>query len=173
MTIGTPPQPFSVQIDTGSADIWIPSVNSDVCQQTAGICQLAGAYDSSASSTFSEVQRNGFSISYADGSGVFGDFYNDTVTIGKTTIQNMTMGLGINSTRALGIMGIGYDQGESIAATDPSKVYPNIITQLQDQGFTSSSAYSLWLNDLSTFSFFSKNRLLQPTKCFLNSLVHC
>lgn len=30
--VGTPPQELSLHLDTGSADIWLPSVHSPVCQ---------------------------------------------------------------------------------------------------------------------------------------------
>ncbi len=73
---------------------------------------------------------------------------NDTLTIGKTSIQNMTMGLAFQASRPLGIMGIGYVADESIASTDPNLEYPNIIAQLKDHGYINTLAYSLWLNDL-------------------------
>ena len=147
MTVGTPPQSFSVQLDTGSSDIWIPSVNSAVCRQDPDACGL-GEFNSQRSSTFKEVDQGGFEISYEDNSGVEGDYINETLTLngGKTTIQNMTMGLALKATRGFGIMGIGYDADESVA--DPREEYPNIIAQLQAQGFINTLAYSLWLNDL-------------------------
>jgi hypothetical protein len=53
---------------------------------------------------------------------------------------------------AVGIMGIGYQAGESIsqniAAGEGGALYPNVINVLKDQGHINKLAYSLWLNDL-------------------------
>ena len=53
---------------------------------------------------------------------------------------------------AVGIMGIGYQAGESIsesiAAGEGGALYPNVINVLKDQGYINQLAYSLWLNDL-------------------------
>lgn len=149
MTVGTPPQSFGVLLDTGSSDIWIPSVNSDVCQESPAACQRLGAYDETKSSTFVDVAQNAFQISYEDNSGVTGDYINETLAIGKTVIKNMTMGLATEATIASGIMGIGYDAGESIAEQQPDEIYPNVISQMKDQGYINTLVYSLWLNDLS------------------------
>lgn len=151
MTVGTPGQPFSVQLDTGSSDIWIPSVESDACQQDLQACQALGQYDSSSSSSYIDVAKGQFQIQYQDNSAVTGDYINETLAIGNTVIKDMTMGLALQATRPFGIMGIGYDADESIAATSPTDVYPNIVAQLKDQGFISTLAYSLWLNDLSRY----------------------
>jgi hypothetical protein len=149
VTIGTPPQSFALQLDTGSSDIWVPSVNSDVCQQSDR-CQIAGAFDETASSTFNDVAPGAFNISYVDGSGITGDYFEDTFTIGKTSLKKMTMGLATSASRSLGIMGIGYRAGEAIADQMPGSDYPNVINELKIQGFINSLGYSLWLNDLST-----------------------
>lgn len=148
MTIGTPPQQFSVQLDTGSSDIWVPSAQSDICLQGLAACP-AGAFDPSQSSSFRDTGRGEFSIGYEDNSGVSGDYMTDVVSIGNAKLKAVTMGLAIQATRGVGIMGIGYDADESIAASDPTKIYPNIISQLKNQSVTSTLAYSLWLNDLS------------------------
>ena len=101
-----------------------------------------------------DVARGAFQISYEDNSGVEGDYINDTLVVGKATVKNMTMGLAQKATRAFGIMGIGYDADESFASSDPSQIYPNIISQLKDQSIISTTAYSLWLNDLSSFLYY-------------------
>ena len=161
MTVGTPPQSFGVQLDTGSSDIWIPSVRSDVCQQSPDACQGLGAFDDTQSSTFVQIgPDDAFQIQYQDNSGVVGDYFNDTLTFGKTTLKNMTMGLALQATREFGIMGIGYNADESISAVDPSQVYDNIISQLVDQGYINTLAYSLWLNDLSKTTIHSLYKYL-------------
>lgn len=149
MTIGTPGQSFSVQLDTGSSDIWIPSAESNACLEAQQTCQILGQYDSTTSSSYVDVSH-GFEISYQDNSAVTGDYINETLRMGNTVIKDMTMGLAYQATRPFGIMGIGYDADESIAATDPENIYPNIVSQLKAQGFIRTLSYSLWLNDLGT-----------------------
>ena len=176
MTIGTPGQPFSVQLDTGSSDIWVPSVDSNVCLEEQQACQLLGQYDSTASKSYVDDGQGGFQIAYADNSQVSGDYINETLTIGNTVIKDMTMGLALQATRPFGIMGIGYDADESIASTDADNIYPNIISQLKAQGFIKTLSYSLWLNDLSMYRLdqhtanpLTPNRFLD----WLNPLRRC
>uniref|UniRef100_G3N7P1 pepsin A n=1 Tax=Gasterosteus aculeatus aculeatus TaxID=481459 RepID=G3N7P1_GASAC len=59
--IGSPPQIFKVLFDTGSADLWIPSVSC-----TSSACETHSQYNSSASSTF-QASANTFHISYYSG----------------------------------------------------------------------------------------------------------
>ncbi|KAJ1303555.1 hypothetical protein OPQ81_011739 [Rhizoctonia solani] len=73
--IGTPPQPFIVDFDTGSSDLWIPS---STC--VAPKCSPKNTYDASKSSS-SKPQAGEFKITYGDGSGVSGPVYSDTVTV--------------------------------------------------------------------------------------------
>lgn len=150
MTIGTPPQSFSLQIDTGSSDTWVPSKSSDVCQEYPIRCGL-GYFVSTLSKTYKLVARNTFQIRYQDNSRIQGDYFTDTVVIGDKSIADMQMGLARYATRGVGILGIGFQSGESIAATDPDLIYPNLVNQLKNQKYINSLAYSLWLNDLGMF----------------------
>jgi cathepsin D len=79
---GTPPKPFLIDFDIGSADLWIPS--SRCTNQT---CSGKHRYDASASST-SALQSGAFSIVYIDGSGMSGDIYTDTVSVGGIKVAN-------------------------------------------------------------------------------------
>lgn len=70
VSIGTPGQDFTIDFDTGSADLWVPSSDCDGCQ-------AQHSYDPSASST-SKEQSGTFQIQYGDGSQASGPIYTDS-----------------------------------------------------------------------------------------------
>ena len=151
ITIGTPPQNFAVQIDTGSSDTWVISVNDTTdCEEYSGPigCDY-GLYDPTKSSTYSLVQSGGFSITYGDGTEIDGDFITDNVNFGgNVTVKNQILGLANYTTGdTYGLMGVGFDTNEANVSVGGS-IYPNIIDELKTQGFINVKAYSLWLDDL-------------------------
>uniref|UniRef100_A0A8C5JPH4 Peptidase A1 domain-containing protein n=1 Tax=Junco hyemalis TaxID=40217 RepID=A0A8C5JPH4_JUNHY len=74
ISIGTPPQDFSVVFDTGSSDLWVPSVS---CPSLA--CQTHQMFDPSQSSTY---KSTGLSLSIHYGTGEMeGTVGSDTVTV--------------------------------------------------------------------------------------------
>ncbi|KAH0845359.1 putative aspartic-type endopeptidase OPSB [Fonsecaea pedrosoi] len=146
-TVGTPGQPFSLQIDTGSSDIWFPEAGAEICQQNDG-CSEFGAYDADASSTFAQLDLPEFQIQYVDGSQVVGQYISDVLNVGGVKLTNMTMAAAQQAnTRAIGIMGIGFELGEASASLD-GFTYPNVINVMKNEGFINTLAYSLWLDDL-------------------------
>lgn len=168
-SMGTPPQNLTLQLDTGSSDIWVPWNLATVCEEdkcTLGNCaQWSPRYkdyeqnpaadsgalvDPNASSTFTDAGKGTFDISYVDGSFSNGDYFMDTFQIAGATVSNVTMGLGLNTTIAYGLVGVGYTLNEAIVDTENSlsAAYPNLPVVMVNEGLIGTNAYSLWLNDL-------------------------
>ncbi|KAL1680124.1 aspartic peptidase domain-containing protein [Schizophyllum commune] len=75
--VGEPAQSLSVQVDTGSSDMWVVGANCD-----SGPCHDAGAhYDASTSKTMQGSGGTPFSIAYLQGS-VAGEIVYDAVRFG-------------------------------------------------------------------------------------------
>ncbi|XP_006882065.1 PREDICTED: gastricsin [Elephantulus edwardii] len=108
ISIGTPPQNFLVLFDTGSSNLWVPSV---YCQSQA--CTSHSRFNPSASSTYSTNGQT-FSLQYGSGS-LTGFFGYDTMTVQSIQVPNQEFGLsetepGTNFVYAQfdGIMGMAY-----------------------------------------------------------------
>lgn len=146
-TLGTPEQTFRLHIDTGSSDLWVNAVKSELCTTRGNECGASGTYSANESSTYQFV-NNAFNISYVDGSGASGDYATDTFRFGGQTITDLQFGIGYVSSSPEGILGIGYTINEVQVNRFGLDAYPNLPQKLKDDGTISSVAYSLWLNDL-------------------------
>ncbi|KAL2021649.1 hypothetical protein VTK56DRAFT_7002 [Thermocarpiscus australiensis] len=153
--LGTPAQNLTLQLDTGSSDIWVPDSSARICKEagtgTRGRpgCSL-GTFTPSKSDTFSVVGRGEFDIQYVDGSSSKGDYFTDVFEIGGATLRNMTMGLGLQTDISNGLVGVGYALNEAIVGKtqSASSMYPNLPVNMVNEGLINTVAYSLWLNDL-------------------------
>ncbi|EUC33453.1 hypothetical protein COCCADRAFT_96003 [Bipolaris zeicola 26-R-13] len=146
-SLGTPPQKFRLHIDTGSSDLWVNAVNSNLCMQGGNQCGASGTYNANESSTYKYV-NSVFNISYVDGSGASGDYATDTFRFGGKTLKDLQFGIGYVSSSTEGILGIGYPINEVAVGRAGLDPYPNLPEKLRDDGAINSMAYSLWLNDL-------------------------
>lgn len=147
VSVGNPPQNLTLQIDTGSSDVWVPWVNAPICTDTAtGGCPL-GTFDPKNSETLEVIGQGLFQIKYVDGSGASGDYISDEFEIGGAKLDNFTMGLAMKASVNFGLVGVGYAANEASIETI-NQEYPNLPIALNQAGMINSVAYSLWLNDL-------------------------
>ncbi|XP_072744043.1 lysosomal aspartic protease-like [Anoplolepis gracilipes] len=141
ISIGTPPQNFTVLFDTGSSNLWVPSTKCNFDNQTN---HLHHKYNSSKSSTY---KPNGeqFFIQYGDGN-LTGFLSSDVVNVAGLSIQNQIFAEAIfESSFSLvyahfdGILGMGYP---SISVDGVMPVFNNMV----QQGLVAQPIFSLYLN---------------------------
>uniref|UniRef100_A0A8D1CYZ9 Pepsin A n=1 Tax=Sus scrofa TaxID=9823 RepID=A0A8D1CYZ9_PIG len=137
--IGTPAQDFTVIFDTGSSNLWVPSV---YCSSLA--CSDHNQFNPDDSSTF-EATSQELSITYGTGSmtGILGY---DTVQVGGISDTNQIFGLSETEPGSFlyyapfdGILGLAYP---SISASGATPVFDN----LWDQGLVSQDLFSVYLS---------------------------
>ncbi|KAG5355052.1 Acid protease [Yarrowia sp. B02] len=138
ITLGTPAQPFSVQIDTGSSDLWIKADGSH------------GDFNASHSSTFQEYKKGQFYIQYGDFTTAEGDWVKDTIDVAGASIPEFVFAAA-TKTDTDAVFGIGYPANE--AANLPLEKgtrfeYDNFPIRLAKSGFINTPAYSLYLDSL-------------------------
>ncbi|XP_051494991.1 LOW QUALITY PROTEIN: cathepsin E [Apus apus] len=126
ISIGTPPQNFTVVFDTGSSNLWVPSV---YCISKA--CAVHAKFHPSQSSTYQMVGTP-FSIQYGTGSltGVIGS---DRVAIQGLTVNNQQFAESISEPGKTfldaafdGVLGLGYP---SLAVGGITPVFDNMMAQ--------------------------------------------
>ncbi|KAM5319067.1 pepsin A [Glossophaga mutica] len=137
--IGTPPQEFTVIFDTGSSNLWVPSV---YCSSPA--CYNHNLFNPQQSSTYQATSQT-VSIAYGTGSmtGILGY---DTVQVGGIADTNQIFGLSETEPGSFlyyapfdGILGLAYP---SISSSGATPVFDN----MWDQGLVSQDLFSVYLS---------------------------
>ncbi|XP_069483833.1 pepsin A-like [Ambystoma mexicanum] len=137
--IGTPPQSFTVIFDTGSANLWVPSV---YCSSPA--CSNHQRFNPQQSSTFQSTSQS-VSIQYGTGS-MTGFLGYDTVQVAGIEDTNQIFGLSetepgtfLYSSPFDGILGLAYP---NIASSGATPVFDNMI----NQGLVPQEVFSVYLS---------------------------
>ncbi|NP_001073276.1 pepsin A-4-like preproprotein [Homo sapiens] len=137
--IGTPAQDFTVVFDTGSSNLWVPSV---YCSSLA--CTNHNRFNPEDSSTYQSTSET-VSITYGTGSmtGILGY---DTVQVGGISDTNQIFGLSETEPGSFlyyapfdGILGLAYP---SISSSGATPVFDNIW----NQGLVSQDLFSVYLS---------------------------
>ncbi|XP_040050298.1 pepsin A [Gasterosteus aculeatus] len=138
ISIGNPPQSFSVIFDTGSSNLWVPSV---YCSSEA--CNNHNKFNPGQSSTFQWGDQT-LSIQYGTGS-MTGRLASDNVEVGGITVPNQVFGISeteapfMAQMAADGILGLAF---QSIASDNVVPVFDNMVKQ----GLVSQSLFSVYLS---------------------------
>ncbi|XP_040111129.1 pregnancy-associated glycoprotein 1-like [Oryx dammah] len=138
ITIGTPPQEFQVIFDTGSSDLWVPSL---FCPSPAFLTTQV-RFKHYKSSTFRPTQET-FRIAYGSGSmKVF--LVCDTIRIGDLVSTDQVFSLSLAKS---GFEGIPFDGvlGLNYHNISLSRAIP-ICDKLKNQGAISEDVFAFYLN---------------------------
>lgn len=133
ISLGTPPQNFMVQIDTGSSDLWVPG----------RIIQFNG-FDYKHSSTFKRLNQD-FTIKYVKDSAQ-GYWAVDNFSFGDAdkTVSNLQFAVATAAPDAtMGILGIGPVESETSQIP-----YPNLPVMLVRDGLISRAVYSMYMGGI-------------------------
>ncbi|XP_071664857.1 pepsin A-like [Patagioenas fasciata] len=126
ISIGTPVQEFTVIFDTGSSNLWVPSI---YCRSLA--CSDHNHFNPTKSSTFVSTNES-VSIAYGTGSmtGILGY---DTVTVADIEVHNQIFGLSVTEPGDFfyyapfdGILGLAFP---SIASSGATPVFDNMMAE--------------------------------------------
>uniref|UniRef100_A0AC11EQ40 Uncharacterized protein n=1 Tax=Ovis aries TaxID=9940 RepID=A0AC11EQ40_SHEEP len=137
ITIGTPPQEFQVLFDTGSSDLWVPSLlcNSSTCAKHV-------MFRHHLSSTYRPTNKT-FTIFYGVGI-IEGVVVRDTVRIGDLVSTDQTFGLsfaesGFENITFDGILGLSYPNTSCLGAIP-------IFDKLKNQSAISEPVFAFYLS---------------------------
>ena len=143
ITVGTPPNTYTVDFDTGSSDLFLPGPS---CGTT---CSGHAIYNPGASSTARDRNEE-YELRYGDGSSVQGEQFSDTVSISGLTVSKPLHFLVLSGTRAMKVAVVvalpARQTRRSCARPDPRFPGTRSLPAAQDVR----SLALRWMHDLQT-----------------------
>ncbi|KAJ1963789.1 hypothetical protein IWQ62_003111 [Dispira parvispora] len=142
LSLGTPPQEFQVLFDTGSVDMWVPSVKCD-----SSPCLFKRRYNNTHSSTYQPRGTDEFRAGYGTGF-VSGVQCEDTARIGDIIVPHQpfsectTMGPYFSTVPIDGIVGLAFGSQDN-----PRSV--SIFESMVSQGTVERPVFSFYLSSSS------------------------
>jgi len=137
--IGTPPQPFIVQVDTGSSNLWVPSI---ACEQHPD-CRGHNYFTPTDSSTFL-TSNEPMNVIYGDGTYSNCTLGEDTVTFGGVAVKKVVFAQCPNV--EMGADYSGYDGLVGMAYQSLAEDYtPPIFQVMYEDGMLESGSFSMYL----------------------------
>lgn len=162
-SIGMPGQTMSLVLSTSSSDTWVLDTRSQYCAyypqyssydddiNSTDTSQTTycvwGTFSSNLSSSYTPQDSSNddddyfydydFDVTYDDGTYAYGNYFNDTISLGGATLSDFTMGLVNETDKYVGVLGIGFNDSTN----------SNLPDRLQEQGLIKSTAYSIWVDD--------------------------
>ncbi|KAI8384750.1 aspartic peptidase domain-containing protein [Radiomyces spectabilis] len=141
ISIGTPPQPFTVLLDTGSSATWVPIYG---CNKSCGYPHHS--LQPTNSSTFESLNLS-FSIRYGDGFSR-GYYAQDTMTVEGVPVPKAYFAVSnfndgeLATDGADGILGIGPDSLSTYNNPD-GKTIPTLVSTMYQQGLIRHNVFSV------------------------------
>ncbi|KAG0313085.1 hypothetical protein BGZ99_009089 [Dissophora globulifera] len=155
--IGTPPQMFKLDMDTGSSDLWIPSMK---CDNDNTKCERHARFDPSKSSTAVELNAP-WKIEYGDGSRVSGRLAIDRLEFSEITIENQLFGMADRESSSFlddvvdGVFGLGFpslsalvlDDSKEAEARVHGRISHTVLSSLLSHELIPAPVFGVWLGN--------------------------
>lgn len=132
VTIGTPGKTFTLDFDTGSADLWIWSTELPAATTKS---TTHAVFDPKKSSTFKDSSGSSWKISYGDGSSASGSVGTDVVNVGGLIIQNQAIELAKDLSTQFqqdssdGLLGLAFGSINTVTPKSVQTPVENMISQ--------------------------------------------
>ena len=138
LEVGSNKQQLFVVVDTGSADLWFPSVSE--CKTRN--CTNDDFFNTSASTSFHPNQTT-FQVTGSNDIVASGYYAQDSINVLGKEIEYANFAISNSTNETSGYLGLAYPALESANLTD-GNIYPNFLTQLVENKYIHRPAYSLY-----------------------------